>query len=223
MTPTRTTPDRDKKLCLGKKRGKPEPGAKQGKNPVRDEHGNDLCTRPAGWGTSHPGHGRCKLHGGATPNHEVAGMVAMAEQAVKTYGLPVDVSPTDALLDEVKWTAGHVAWLRARVQEMEADALSWGKRSTVDKQSGENPGVDTTEGAAPPVLLDLYQRERKHLLDVCKAAIAAGIEERRVRLAESQGALLADVIRRILGDLNLTPQQQALVPDVVPRHLRAVS
>lgn len=25
------------------------------------------CQRPAGWGTDHPGLGRCKLHGGATP------------------------------------------------------------------------------------------------------------------------------------------------------------
>jgi len=26
------------------------------------------CRRPAGWGTNHPGAGRCKLHGGATPS-----------------------------------------------------------------------------------------------------------------------------------------------------------
>jgi len=25
------------------------------------------CGLPAGWGTDHPGHGRCRLHGGATP------------------------------------------------------------------------------------------------------------------------------------------------------------
>lgn len=170
---------------------------------------------------------RCKLHGGASPQVKKKIERQQAEkalaEAVATYGLPVDVSPTEALLDEVKWTAGHVAWLRARVQEMEAAALSWGTRSIVDKQGGEFPGVDTTEAAAPPVLLDLYQRERKHLVDVCAKALQAGVEERRVRLAESQGALLADVIRRILGDLNLTAEQSALVSEVVPRHLRAVS
>lgn len=26
-----------------------------------------VCAHPAGWGTDHPGQGRCKLHGGATP------------------------------------------------------------------------------------------------------------------------------------------------------------
>lgn len=30
-------------------------------------HGNgEPCRRPAGWGTDHPGRGRCKLHGGAS-------------------------------------------------------------------------------------------------------------------------------------------------------------
>ncbi|WP_433460709.1 HGGxSTG domain-containing protein [Micromonospora sp. CA-248212] len=174
-----------------------------------------------------PGATRCRLHGGASP--QVLRKVERQQQeralaeAVATYGLALDVSPTEALLDEVKWTAGHVAWLRARVQELEASALSWGVRSIVDKEGGEFPGVDTTEAAAPHVLLDLYQRERKHLVDVCAKALQAGIEERRVRLAESQGALLADVIRRILGDLNLSPEQTALVGEVVPRHLRAVS
>lgn len=32
------------------------------------KHGVDeRCTQAAGWGTDHPGSGRCKLHGGATP------------------------------------------------------------------------------------------------------------------------------------------------------------
>jgi hypothetical protein len=28
------------------------------------KHGRGPCTRPAGWGTDHPGEGACKLHGG---------------------------------------------------------------------------------------------------------------------------------------------------------------
>lgn len=30
-------------------------------------HPGERCRRPAGWGTEHPGWGRCKLHGGSTP------------------------------------------------------------------------------------------------------------------------------------------------------------
>lgn len=169
----------------------------------------------------------CVFHGGNAPQAKAAAQRRVAEQkaraALETYGRKVDTSPTEALLDEVRWTAGHVQWLRDRVRELEQAALTWGVTEQVEKQAGEFPGVDTTSSAAPNVWLDLYQRERKHLVDVCKAAISAGIEERRVKLAEQQGALLADVIRRILDDLGLTPEQQAKVATVVPMHLRAAA
>lgn len=192
---------------------------------ARKRQGEGTCARPSGWGTDHAGAGRCKLHGGSAPSGRVAGQRVLAEQAVKTYGLPLDVSPTEALLDEVKWTAGHVAWLRVQVQELERQALVWGKTEEVDKGAGEFTGVDITHAAVPNVWLELYRVERKHLLDVCKAAIACGIAERQVRLAEQQGALLASVIRAVLGDseLGLTPEQQKAAPAVVVRHLRAVA
>jgi hypothetical protein len=169
----------------------------------------------------------CAFHGGNAPRAKAAAARRMAEEkartALETYGRPIDTTPTEALLEEVRWTAGHVQWLRDRVRELEQAAVTWGVTEKVEKTAGEFPGVDTTHAAAPNVWVDLYARERKHLVDVCKAAISAGIEERRVRLAESQGALLASVIHRILGDLNLTPDQRALVSEVVPRHLRAVA
>lgn len=146
-----------------------------------------------------------------------------------TYGGPIETTATEALLDEVQRTAGHVAWLRERVQEIESNAavagtdsghpLVWGV--TRLKSGGEDRG--TTEEAVPNVWLRLYQQERAHLVKVCSEAIRAGIEERRVQLAERQGALIAQAIRAILGDLDQTVEQQRRVPEVVPRHLRALS
>lgn len=180
------------------------------------------CTRP-----SVPGGTVCRFHGGAAKQVKAKAEKRVAEQvlrdAVTTYGLRLDVSPTDALLDEVQWTAGHVAYLRAEIQKLDAEALGWGVTKVEDHGATEFPGVNTTESAAPPVLLDLYQRERRHLVDVCKAAIVAGIEERRVKIAEQQGALLAGVIQRILAELGLTPEQQSRVGEIVPRHLRLVA
>jgi hypothetical protein len=168
---------------------------------------------------------KCAMHCGLSKaERKRAAERFLAEQqaakAVVTYGLRRDISAIDALLEEVQWTAGHVAWLREQVSQMEHDDLIWGRTEQVEKTAGEFPGVDTTEAAAPSVWVELYYRERKHLVDVCKAAITAGIEERRVKLAEKQGALLNDVIRRILARLNLTDDQSALVPEVVPQELR---
>lgn len=185
------------------------------------------CGRP-----SKPGQHVCRFHGGNTPQALAKAKERITEQKaaeiVATYGRKIETTATEALLDEVQWTAGHVAWLRDRVQEIESGAVSgadgehplvWGK--TREKSGGEDFG--TTEEAVPSVWLRLYQQERDHLVKVCAAAIKAGIEERKIQLAEQQGALVAQAIRAILGDLQLTPEQQARVPEVVPRHLRALA
>lgn len=169
----------------------------------------------------------CRNHGGASPQAKAAAERRLEEikalGAVATFGLPREVDPRDALLEEVYRAAGAVDWLAGKVRELEAEQVIWGKAEEVEKQAGEFPGIDTTHKAAVHVWVELYARERKHLVDVAKAAIQAGVEERRVRLAEQQGALLAGVIKSILGDLDLTPEQSARVPEVVPRHLRAVA
>lgn len=171
---------------------------------------------------------KCSVHCGLSraERERIAAELTARRQmtkAVATYGLARDVSPTEALLEEVRYTAGHVAWLREQVQALETGDLVWGMTEQAEKQATEFQGTDTTYGAKPSVWIELYYRERKHLVDVTKAAIVAGIEERRVRLAEAQGALVASVIRGILADLALTSEQQQRVPEVVPRRLRALA
>lgn len=163
------------------------------------------------------------MHGGSTKSHTVAGQKALAEKAVATFGLPREIDPRDALLEEVHRTAGAVAWLHEQVQALRAEDVVWGVTEEVTKDAGEFPGVDTTRAAKVNVWVELYARERTHLVRVCKEAIGAGLEERRVRLAEQQGAMLAGVIKAILGDLDLSPEQQATAAKVVPFRLRSVS
>ena len=56
-----------------------------------------------------------------------------------------------------------------------------------------------------------------------EATLDAGVEERKVRIAEAQGELLAEVIKAILGDLGLTKKQQSEAPAIVRRHLLALA
>lgn len=179
-----------------------------------------VCGQRAGWGTDHPGVGRCKHHGGSTTaqRKHVAKIQARAnlEAAIKTFGLPLDVSPQQALIHEVQWTAGHVQWLREQVQELSPEAMGWGVQRIEHRRSGEFPGTDVYEAAYVNILIELYQRERKHLVDVCRVAIAAGIEERRVKLAESQGAVLAAGLNRMFDQLGLSLAQKAKLPELMP-------
>lgn len=71
--------------------------------------------------------------------------------------------------------------------------------------------------------MQLFNEERDRLVKVCGAALRAGIEERRVKLAEQQGILVAVVIRRILTRLKLNEAQLGLVATVVPEELRALT
>ncbi|MFI1194068.1 hypothetical protein ACH4T9_12535 [Micromonospora sp. NPDC020750] len=169
----------------------------------------------------------CRNHGGASPQAKAAAEVriqtAEAAKAVVTFGLPREVDPRDALLEEVHRTAGAVAWLHEQVQALDPNDVVWGKTEEVDKMAGEFPGTDTKRAAEVNVWVQLWQRERLHLVRVCKEAIGSGLEERRVRLAEQQGAMLAGVIKAILGDLDLTPEQQTTAAKVVPFRLRSVA
>lgn len=192
---------------------------------ARSKKTGNQCGRP-----SMTGQHVCRFHGGNAPQSIKAAERRVVEEKaralVETYGRRIDTTATDALLEEVQWSAGHVGWLREKVQQIEAgagpgpeNALVWGV--TRRKQGGEDWGE--TEEAGPNTWLKLYQQERSHLVKVCEAAIKAGIEERRVRLAEKQGEMVAHAIQAILEELGLTAEQRARVPEVVPRHLRALS
>jgi len=211
------------------------------------------CGRPAMRGQK-----VCATHGGRATDakRKAAKVIAQQEadaakiRACKTLGVRFDglnISPTEALLEEVTWTYVHVQWLRSKVQELEdrasqdtvitgdedgepvtierpgGHALIWGQVEFKSKTGGDDWGKTTVDRAGPNAWYELYSRERDRLIKVCSEAIRAGIEERRVQLAEQQGALVAEAIRRILDDLNLTPEQTARVGDIVPRHLRAIA
>lgn len=194
------------------------------------------CTATASGGTTRPerngercdnwamkGQAVCDSHGGMAPQNRLAGAVRIAvkkaRKQMETYGRPIDVAPTEALLDEVRITAGHVAWLRQRITELEPNELIWG--TTRVKDGGHDAG--TTQEAEIHAYVKLYQQERKHLVTVCAEAIRCGIEERYVRLVEQQGEMVADAIKAILGDLNLTEAQQVKAKNIVPFRLRQLT
>lgn len=90
-----------------------------------------------------------------------------------------------------------------------------GHTFAADKQAGVFASAEAVRA-----LVALEAQERDRVVRFAKTAHDMGIAEREVKLAESQGALLAAVVRGILGDLDLSAVQLERAPEVIQRHLR---
>ena len=207
---------KSKPKAKAKRNRKPRRGPKCGAKTKSDGH---PCRNTAGFKTGdHVGAGRCHLHGGCTPSGRKSAQKIIATKAVATYGLPREIEPQDALLEEIWRTAGAVDWLQAVVSQMDPDDLVYGLH---EEFTGGEHGGQRKYRAAPNVWLTKYQEERRHLVLVCRTAIAAGIAERQVRLAEETGKMIADVIKAVLKDLGVANHPKA--NETVRKHLSLVA
>lgn len=175
----------------------------------------DLCER---WAVA--GGTVCPSHGGRAPQVRAAAQRRQAEagarRAMATYGTPVEVDPLDALLGELWRTAGHVQWLGELIGELEHETTARARVSGDDHSSSGRSGLKqytTDKGLTwekPAVWVELYQHERAHLARVATDCLKVGIEERRVRLAEDQGRMIAGVMRSFAVAMGLDPATEAV-------------
>lgn len=203
-------------------------------NHPKDAAGNNICgawvkekkqkcQRPAGQLTDHEGWGKCSFHGGNTPTLRssaakwVGGEVIHRMTKAYGYGGPMDMTPTDALLGEVRRAAGHVAWLGEQLEMFQLFL------APPDEHAEDQEPTITTLTDAQRELIDLYHKERTMLVKSAKTALDAGVNERKVRLAEMQGAMMVNAINSILDALGLTVEQRRKVPSVVAQALRGIA
>lgn len=154
------------------------------------------CGLTAGARTDHKGFGLCSLHGGSSPAGRTQARRMMAAAASSAFGLPINVSPEDALTQEISRSAGAVHYLAQHIQ------------SVAPEDRLTSPHV---------AYVDLYDRERDRLVRVSKAAIEAGIAERQVAAIERTAEVFAAVLRAVLGELGVLDDPRA--PTIVQRHL----
>lgn len=172
-----------------------------------------------------PGGTVCVKHGGGSPVVRAAAERRLAERqalmAVETFGLPREVDPHSALLEELHRAAGAVQWLGAVVSDLERSEVTWGLvKETRGTQLEKGTDNGTTRAAAVNVWVRLWQEERDRLTKVAKTCVDVGIEERKVRLAEAAGQQLASVVRAVLDRLELTDEQRSRALVVVPEEFR---
>lgn len=170
--------------------------------PMRDKR---LCSSRAGQGTSHEGFGRCSGHGGNSAYERAKGAWLMGHALAQQ----MNTTPWEALLAEVRRSAGEVAWLDGKVSEAPDD----------DALLSSEPGV----GFAPWV--KMRQEARKHLARVAKMAIDGGVAEKLVSQVTSEAQELARVVIFMLQnkDLGLSEEQIALARSILRREMLALA
>lgn len=180
------------------------------------------CRQRAGWGTPHPGIGWCKRHSGSTPSGVRSAQHQIARQAVTRLMLidPDEIGEIDArdvLAEELWRSRAAVAVLGALVNNLAP--VSGGLYGPL-----RHPDGSPTGRALPHVLWVMLSDERRHLRAVASDAAKAGVEARRIELAEATAQLVADVIRAVLADpaLKLDADAQQAGALAAARHLRAL-
>jgi hypothetical protein len=223
----------DHRTSVGGSRWCPQHGRFECK--AQRKHGAGDCHAIAIEGTPY-----CRMHAGVSL--EVAKAQGQARiTAFSALGGTPSIEPGYAVLASL-----HLSWLRLHLyaslleQQVGADEAERAALSDAltDGAADDQPAPEGVRGLightyaadkaagifasaeAVRALVQLEAQERDRVVRFAKTAHDMGIAEREVKLAESQGALLAAVVRGILGDLDLTAVQLERAPEVIQRHLR---
>jgi hypothetical protein len=194
------------------------------------------CRNGAGERTDHLGTGRCYRHGGATPTHQINAEKTMAEQALQealtTFGLEVETTAEDALMGALMRAHGTVLFYRSRVRALTDDQMVYGTRriTRTVRPAGPNGPAGATQmiedvtvaETTVNVWVRLLEGAEKHLLAVASQVAALDIEQRRVKIAEEQGAFIFEATARILAKMGISEDDPRL-PLVVGEVLEELS
>lgn len=162
------------------------------------------CRRPAGWGTSHPGLGHCKLHAGSTPSGiKHAERLAAEQKLVKAADLlrAQGVEPVADPVAALRSVAGEHRVLTAAARQTMAEAA-------------ERDGLEVTAGQPIAALYEKSLASTGRLLarmaelgigpdidpgDLLRATAMIDALRQTFRLARTTDLDEAEILSRVVG------------------------
>ena len=167
------------------------------------------CTQAAGWGTDHAGTGRCKLHGGSTPNQAKAAARQAAAENARQAARRLGFEPVNDPLTELQSLAGELVavkdWLRGEVERLE--------QIRYQGRSGEQIRGE----------LIAYQTALRDTVAVLAVIGRLRIDERLAAIEEAKAAIVVGAINAAIDYLGATGEQADEARRVASRHLKAVA
>ena len=159
------------------------------------------------------------MHGGASPQAELGGQVELARRDATAMGRPLVIAPHEAILQCIRIAAGEIAYASEKISELDESEIVAPVRRTLARKHPD--GQTSSEIRQDELRLNVWVMVRRDAMDrlvaYSAAALRAGVQERLVRVAESQAQQLATAIRGILEELGVQDRPDA--PQIVRRHL----
>lgn len=167
--------------------------------------------------------GRCRYHPGrpGVAGARAAGAIVMELQR---WGLgDTTLDPGEVLLRLVSQSAWRAERYAAEIERVVAEHGTLAEALTADAYTVTEDGKSVKTGEYIRAMTQLEAQERDRCANMATKAIAAGLAERQVRIAERQGLEMAGVFRRVLDALGLTEDQRILVPALLAREVAALT
>jgi len=179
-------------------------------------HGLGLCHAVAALGV-----GRCRFHAGVKLGDDPAHLLALQRRVNPLAGEPMDIGPAQALLWRVRVLAGEVSRLDVLIASLTADELVWGKVEESELAGGDQDSKRAVYASRLNTWLQLRAQREHALQAACEAALRSDIEERLVRLAEAEGAVIHRFTLRLLAAFGVAADDER-IPVIVPGLLREI-
>lgn len=174
---------------------------------AKKRQGEGHCTRPAGWGTPHPGYGPCKLHGGSSP--DVMGVVVEAQVRELFGQIAPEIKPVDNPLAAYAAFAGRVmAWME--LMDKLLDSLR------VVGYESEYAGTQVQAA------VQLYERAMDRANTVLSSYARLHIDERLTRIEQDKVELISKAVAEAIRDVGLDGEDAVAAKRAVARRLRSV-
>jgi hypothetical protein len=181
----------------------------------------------------------CRTHGGALTLTKVAAakrialMAAQGEIAdlMRDCDIP-DQHPIDGLLEVVRVSGSMMRLLTVKVGELaenptiqEVLVESKGGELSTKRVAGEDAfwGLNHQGEMAPSIYVDLLKTWTERYERACKTALEAGIEERRVQLAEDTSETFFKALGKAVSAAGLDPDARATLNLALANELRKSS
>lgn len=156
------------------------------------------------------GASRCRLHGGASPQSKAAAKRRLVEADARAALAYEGIKPVDDPVLELSRLANEIVGMKqalaARVNALDSPVFT-------DAFGNENIRAE----------VKLFNESLDRCVKVLSLLGQYDLDARLVRVTEDTGALFRLVIEGVLSGLALSPEQSAMVPELMSTHLRLAS